>query len=338
MSRDLLFYSGRKQSVVRWLPFEGYGKRFVAVTGSWDDEDGCSTLAAWSFDSGSSPTQAMGEGSHSGGVTGIALGASSTTSVQVVTSSDRGCVAAFKLSLSADGERVEILPQWSNPAAHAGGATASVVTFPQDSAVAASAGEDGRLVVMSALSGQPLRAIRAAEDTVSCLAATGACTLASGGRSAVLWDLRDLHSTSQLTLGDADGAGNFTAVAFDPTGTLVAAGSSCSRLSIWDVRKGNTTLCNVQVPHKTTPIWELAFPPTAARSMLLSVSADGRLLQWDFASSVYTADNFQASQLNAVRVLADRTLSANSLDPHPTENQVVVVSDDDSIQLASYQV
>lgn len=335
----VLLFTGAKQNVVRWLPsFDECGARYVAVTGSWDDEAGASTLAAWNLDSEASGSREMGKPApHEGGVTGIAVSRLSASSAQVITSSDLGGLAAHKLTLSADGDEVHISSaQWAASGAHKGGAATSVVVFPQEQSVAASAGEDGRIVVLSALSGQQLRAVHAEEDTISCLAAKDACVLASGGRSVMLWDCRDMQRVSEVALGEADAAGaagRYTSVAFDMTGTLVAAGTSGSALSVWDVRKANARLCHLPLPHSSAPLWEVAFPPTAARSMLLSASADG-LLQWDFAATVNTADNFQ--NFEHVRVLADSAVTMNSLDPHPTEHLAVCVADDDSIQLARY--
>jgi WD40 repeat protein len=339
MSHELLFFSGGKQNVVRWLPFEGYGMRHVALTGSWDDESGQSILSTWNLEPGIASSRQMGLAPHDGGVTRIALGSATHSAIQIVTASDLGGVAAFKLTLSADGSQAHISqPLWSSARAHAGGAATAVTMFPQEASAAASAGEDGRILVLSAISGQQIRVLPAEEDTVHCLASTGSCLLASGGRSVLLWDCRDPDGISEATLGEAgsgDAPGSYTSVAFDPTGTLVAAGSSRSVLSIWDVRKANARLSHIPLAHSTVPLWELAFPPTAARSVLLSASADGRLLRWDFASGVNSADNFHAKALRDVRVLADRTLSVNSLDPHPTEHQVVCVADDDSIQLVN---
>lgn len=329
---DLLFFTSRKQSAVRWLPLDEFGLRRVAVTGSWDDDSGRSALAAWNLEAGLPGARNVGEASHDGGVTGIALGAVSTAGVQIVTSSDYGGVASYRLTPSEDGARVDVLKLWASPGAHSGGAATSVSIFPHDPSVVASAGEDGQLALLSATSGQKVRAVRAEEDTINRLASTGSCVLATAGRTVRLWDCRDAQSVSDVTLGAAASAeGSYTSVAFDPTGTLVAAGSSDSVLSVWDIRKANARLGHISVPHSTAPLWELAFPPTAARNMLLSASADGRLLQWDFAS-----DNFRTKSLRGVRVLADRNLSVNSLDAHPTEHEVVCVADDDSIQLVSF--
>jgi len=335
---DLTLFTGAKQNAVRWLPFEEYGARFLAVTGSWDDENGASALAAWNLEPAAAESRKVGaEVAHDGGVTGIAVAQISATSVAVITSSDLGGLAAYKLTL---GDDVRISPaHWTASGAHAGGAATAVVVLPHDQAVVASAGEDGRVTVVSALSGQQLRAVHAEEDTVGCLAATGSCVLASGGRSVRLWDARDLHGACEVALSaEGEGAlGRYTCVAFDPTGTLVAAGSSGSVLSVWDVRKANARLCRLQLPHADTPLWELAFPPTAARNMLLSASASG-LLQWNFSDTVNTADNFQGRNLQGVRALAQLAspLTFNSLDPHPSEHQVVCVADDDSIQVARF--
>jgi WD40 repeat protein len=313
--------------------------RRVAVTGSWDDDSGRSALAAWNLEAGLPSARNLGEAGHDGGVTGIALGASSTAGVQVVTSSDYGGLASYRLTPSEDGSRVDFLKLWASPNVHSGSAATSVSIFPHETSVVASSGEDGQIALLSATSGQRIRAVHAEEDTINCLASTGSCMLASAGRSVLLWDCRDVQSVSDVTLGAAastDAQGNYASVAFDPTGTLIAAGSSSSVLSVWDIRKANTRLGHISVPHSTAPLWELAFPPTAARNMLLSASADGRLLQWDFAAGVNTADNFHTKMLQGVRVLADRNLSVNSLDPHPTEHEVVCVADDDSIQLVPF--
>lgn len=336
---DLLFFSSRKQNVVRWLPFDDFGMRRVAVTGSWDDDSGQSALAAWNLEAGILSARNMGETGHDGGVTGIALGAVSTAGVQIVTSSDHGGVASYRLTPSEDGSHVDVLKLWASPNAHSGSAATSVSIFPHEPSVVASAGEDGQIALLSATSGQRVRAVLAEEDTINCLASSGSCMLASGGRSVLLWDCRDAQSISDVTLSapaSAETQQSYTSVAFDPTGTLIAAGSSDSVLSVWDIRRANTRLGHISVPHSTAPLWELAFPPTAARSMLLSASADGRLLQWDFTAGVNTVDNFHSKMLRGVRVLADRNLSVNSLDPHPTEHEVICVADDDSIQLVSF--
>lgn len=341
----MLLFSGAKQNAVRWLPFDDYGVRYVAITGSWDDEGGKSKLAAWNLEPGVTAGRKLGKDAcHDGGVTGIAIARLSTTSVQAVTASDIGGLASYKLAVSDNGGGVEVnisSAQWTAGGMHAGGAATAVVIFPQEQSVAASTGEDGRIVVLSALSGQALRAVHAEEDTISSLAATGSYMLASAGRSVLLWDARDLQGASQIALGEADAAnvaGRFTSVCFDPTGRLVAAGSSGSVLSVYDVRKANARLCHLPLPHSANmPLCELAFPPAGAglRNILLSASASG-LLQWDFAATANTADNFH--HLKNVHVLADSALTVNSLDPHPTEHQAVCVADDDSIQLARYVI
>lgn len=340
----MLLFTGRKQRSALWLPL-GEGRRDVAITGSWDDEDGQSALSIWDLEEdyeqvrSPSADRMLCEARHDGGVSALDTLApeSPAGGIQVLTASDSGHIAHYEIQSDPMGA-LTISRKWvtSGNAQRTGAATA-VAAFPLQRDTLASTGEDGRLHVLSQASGQLVRVVCREEDALHCLVCSGAHTAVTGGASVKMWDARIHSSDASVTFGGsavADLPETVTAVAFHPTAKLIASGTSAGTVSIFDERKPSAALWSEPLPARTA-VWDVAFPLPAARNTLVTASGDGKLLQWVFVSSDNTAANF--GTLLDVRVLTTRTLPISACAAHPSETKVCAIADDDSVEVVHYE-
>lgn len=179
--------------------------------------------------------------------------------------------------------------------------TVNSVAFSPDSAILASASDDGTIILMDVMTHQPIGSpITGHLGPVNSVAfSPDSKTLASGGddNSVILWDVSDLANSKMTTIFSAEKAnsghsGPVNSVAFSPNGKILASGSDDKLIFLWNIFTGQP------IGHPLTGHLEkvtgVAFSPDG--KTLASVSVDKTVILWDVKTGKPIGQPIRGSQ------------------------------------------
>lgn len=202
----------------------------------------------------------------------------------------------------------------------------------------ATTGEDGALHLLSLEQPRPLRSLNKA-STSACMKVRWSspdCLLTCGmGARLLVWDVRSDMAKPQHVAYEPH-CTNLTALCVHPARPhIMATGSACGVLSIWDHRKGSAPLSSIQA--LPSAVWSAAFLPNQQTSMVVC-GEDGSVLFWDFNAAKLDPSlvTFEASgeKADIRRTLLYRSaLSVNTLvaEDHGTVDTVLCGTDTEEL-------
>eukprot|EP00096_Caligus_rogercresseyi_P002866 TRINITY_DN15201_c0_g1_i1.p1 TRINITY_DN15201_c0_g1~~TRINITY_DN15201_c0_g1_i1.p1 ORF type:complete len:373 (-),score=79.15 TRINITY_DN15201_c0_g1_i1:21-1139(-) len=289
-------FSCKKIHRIRWKPRQDTssmeGQLFV--TGSWDDGPS-NEVALWKVvDQNGEPAIKVDSSPHSGDVNGLEFLNSDT----FVSGSSDGTLRLFRILKSRDGE-LSLLHSWNK--VHSGTYRQSASKSISCSGdIFASAGEEGKVVVINPRS---MQSIKTYENADSCSLSAlqfvkhDEIVTANMRGQMKLWDLRSSQtSTPSATFfsSNTEQVG-ITCVSRHPTQShVICSGSQDGMIAFWDFRKERypVTILNA---HKGA-VSEVHFHHQSP-DHIFSCSQNGDIFHWD-ASAVTRANLISFGNMN----------------------------------------
>lgn len=292
-------FVSRKISKIKWQPSQKQTLECsdTFVTGSWDDEK--NKICLWhlgmqesmerdEMDDALEPALKC-EADHNGDVTGLEYVGSDV----IVASSSTGSVSLYKHHTSS--QTMGIQYKWQCLHSHGNHLCPCTCLAVRDKTIV-TAGEDGKMVVLSAEQKSPQRIIENADSStingLVFLRHTEVISVNSSGQLKT-YDLRSSSDAPAQTLSVSGELTSLHSVDRHPGQPhIVATGSGDGVLGIWDLRQEKSPVSLLEAHNG--PVWEVKFHKTNS-DHLFTCSEDGAVWHWD--SSLVGASHMVQTQI-----------------------------------------